>query len=394
MAYFCMSTGLKHFFIPHEGNNYHPHALHHKRILFYGVFGITVKCIAVTVALLLPTQAFVIPEVLVAQQEKVIELTNEVRVREGVPPIVYSEPLAQSSLHKAVDMAEKSYFEHVSPEGKKLKNFLHEVNYYYSVAGENLAVGFSSPEAMVNAWVESPTHFSNLIDPDFRDIGVGSSVGMYGGNLAVYVAQHFGTPSSEQSSIAENNLRTRVQGITVGNEEGLVYNQYYDFGASYLTWKSEGESIEIQGNARIVGDVARATVVAQGYTFELYNTHENDMWSGIISVPQSPQHFFDVVVPPEITVVWGDGQVTQSVIEWQYIPIVPMDTFQKYETARLVPQVLGTLSPITRGVLYGLIVFFSVALVLKIVIQIRHQHYHVIASTLALIGFLTLLAVA
>ena len=389
-----MTSRLRDFFIPHENNNFHPHALHHKRILFYGVFGITIKTIAVSVAVLLPAQAFVIPEVLVKQQEKVIDLTNEVRVREGVSPITYVESLGQSSLHKATDMAEKVYFEHVSPEGKKLKNFLEDVGYRYSVAGENLAVGFSSPEAMVKAWVESPTHFSNLIDPDFKDIGVGSAVGMYGGNLAVYVAQHFGNPTEHVSTI-EADSRTRIRGISVTNPEVTDQaNQYYDFGVSNLNWKSENNSIQIHANARIVGNISRAAVTAQGYTFELFDTHEDNLWSGTLTVPESPEHFFEVVLPPEITITWSDGEITHSVIEWQYVPVVPMGTLQKYETAKLVPRVLGTLSPATRGVLYGLIIFFSLALILKIVVQVRHQHYHVIASTLALIVFLTLLVLA
>lgn len=388
-----MSVGLKHFFIPHQGNNFHPHALHHKRILFYGIFGIIVKMIAVVTALLLPTTAFVIPEVLVAQQEKVIELTNEVRAREGVLPVTYVEPLGKSSLYKAEDMAEKTYFEHVSPEGKKLRNFLKEVGYNYSVAGENLAVGFSSPEAMVNAWVESPTHFANLIDPDFKDIGVGSAVGMYGKNMAVYVAEHFGDPVPGVADTPVDS-RTRVRGIVVTSTlETEDISPYYDFGASYLSWKSGHNSIEIHAQARLVGPVTRATVVTQGYVFELYDTHEGNLWSGTLTVPVSLEEFFKVVLPPEITIVWADGEKTQSIIEWQYIPVVPMATLQKYEIARLVPQVLGNLSSVSRGVLYGLIVFFSLALFLKIIIQIRHQHYHVIASTFVLIGFLTLLVI-
>ncbi len=391
MAYFCMSAGLKHFFIPHEENNYHPHALHHGRVLFYGFLGIAVKMIVVVTALLLPVQAYVVPEVLVAQQERVIELTNEIRSREGVPLLEYTEPLAESSWNKALDMTELGYFEHINPHGKRLRDFLSEAGYSYSVAGENLAVGFSSPEAMVEAWVESPTHFANIIDPDFKDIGIGSSVGMYGENIAVYVAQHFGQPSN-QLAVAFDS-RERVRGIIENTEDTQIATQYYDFGTSYLSWKKEGEKIILQAFARIVGSASQVTVTTQGYGFELYDTREDGVWVGTITVSESLEDFFASVVPAEMVIKWEDGEVTNSSIEWQTIPAIPMGAIQKYELSKQVPAVLGTISPVSRGVLFGLIIFFSCALILKIVIQIRRQHYHVIASALTLIGFLTLLVI-
>lgn len=384
-----MQSRLKQFFIPHEENNYHPHALHHGRVLFYGVFGIAVKTIAIATALLLPAQAFVIPEVLVAQGKKVIELTNDVRTREGVAPVVYNEKLEKSALSKSHDMVERNYFEHVSPEGKRLRDFLKDANYPYSVAGENLAVGFTTPEKMVNAWVESPTHFANLIDTDFKEIGVGTAVGMYGGYPALYATEHFGNPLNleKENNVTDNN--SRVRGLVDEVGSGSYYNQTN----SFLTWKTSGDTIELHAEAHIVGAVSSTTVTAQGYIFELYN-YEGDVWSGTLTVPQKYTDFFKVVFSPEIAIQWSDGEITKSTIEWQYLPVVPMGTLEKYELAKLAPKVLGTISPISRGVLYGMIIFFCIALFLKIVIQIKYQHYHVIASTLALIGLLVFLVLA
>jgi len=383
-----MSSALKHFFIPHAENNYHPHALHHKRILFYGFLGIAVKTIAVITALLLPAQAFVIPEVLVFEQQKIIDLTNEVRSREGVQPLVYAEQLGRSSFHKAGDMARKNYFEHVNPDGKRLRDFLKDVGYSYTVAGENLAVGFSSPEAMVEAWVESPTHFANLIDSDFTDIGVGSAVGMYGTTPALYVAQHFGKPHTN-TAVATADPRERVRGEMVAHSDEST--PYYDVSGSHISWKNEHGSIELHAVAHIVGNANRVVVHAQGYDFELYDTHENNIWAGTVSVSESFDAFFKAVLSPEITITWSDAQVTHSTIAWEIIPVVSMSTSHKYELARFVPQVLGELSPASQGVLYGILAFFTCALFLKIFIQIRHQHYRVIASTLMLIGLISLL---
>jgi hypothetical protein len=389
---FFMSKRLTHFFIPHAENNYHPHSLHSARIFFYGFFGVVVKSVAVIAALLLPDTAFVIPEVIVAEQGRVIELTNEVRAREGVAPLVYEEKLALSSLYKADDMAELNYFDHVGPDGRRLRDFLRDVGYTYSVAGENLAVGFSSPEAMVQAWVESPTHFANLIDTDFDQIGVGGSVGVYGGFPAIYIVQHFGKPRVVDTRVEIDSL-DRVRGVVDVADAHTTLSSYYDFDASYLQWREGDGTVQLDAYAEIVGTPLRVSVRAQGYEFELYDTHEDSVWSGILTVHTSLETFFAAVLAPEIVIEWADGEVTRSSLPWQTLPPISLALEHKYELTRMVPQLLGSLSTTSRGVLFALMIFFSIVLVLKIVINIRHQHYHVIASTLLLIGFLGLLII-
>ncbi len=387
-------SSVKHFFIPHRENNFHPHILHHTRILFYGFLGIVIKVIAVTTALLLPAQAFVIPEVMIAEQGRIVELTNEVRAREGVPPLSYAEKLARSSLQKAEDMARNNYFEHRTPDGRGLRDFLREAGYVYSVAGENLAVGFTSPERVVEAWVESPTHFANLIDRDFVDIGVGGSVGMYGGASALYVAQHFGSPKqgSEVESSLSSRVRVRGEEIADTNTESAS-DSYYDFGASYVRWVRGEEMIELTASTRMVGAVDRVVVRVQGYDFELQDTGDGGRWEGSLTVFRPYAEFFKAVLSPEIMIVWSDGTETSSLIQWDVLPQVSLTSAHKYELTRMVPTILGSFSATSQGILYAMIAFFSLTLVLKIFVEIRHQHYHVIASTMLLLTLLSLLAI-
>jgi len=61
------------------------------------------------------------------------------------------------------------------------------------VAGENLAMGFSGAEEVVNGWVKSQTHYANIIDPDFSETGVGLSSGLYENYDTTLVAQFFGS---------------------------------------------------------------------------------------------------------------------------------------------------------------------------------------------------------
>lgn len=104
--------------------------------------------------------------------QKILKLINEVRQEYGRKDLSLHEVLVQSALGKAMDMKEKEYFSHQSPQQKKIVDFVPD-SYHYYLLGENLAFGFQSEEALVEAFLKSPTHRSNLLDPDYLDIGIG-----------------------------------------------------------------------------------------------------------------------------------------------------------------------------------------------------------------------------
>ena len=66
---------LKDLFIPHSGNNYLPHALKPKRLLFHAVSVVTIKAITVIFVLFYPMSAWLSPDLALAQAKKIIELT-------------------------------------------------------------------------------------------------------------------------------------------------------------------------------------------------------------------------------------------------------------------------------------------------------------------------------
>ncbi len=219
-----MRKHLHNFFIPHEGNDYHPHILHTKRAFFYSTAFLITKIIVVGFALLLPAQVFVIPDVLQQQQSEIVALTNQVRESRGVQVLEQEGKLFTSSQHKADDMGLHSYFSHTSPNGEKLADFLIKSGYDYEAAGENLAVGFSSAEELIDAWIASPTHYNNLIDTDFQEFGVGLTAGSYEGHPVVYVASHFGSPKSlPEVEVAAEIIPEPVEDVpSVDLEPGVV----------------------------------------------------------------------------------------------------------------------------------------------------------------------------
>jgi uncharacterized protein YkwD len=56
-----------------------------------------------------------------------------------------------------------------------------------------LSLGYTTPEAVVKAWMDSPSHKTNILDPDFKYIGIGYYVNNTG---TIYCSQIFFTPNS------------------------------------------------------------------------------------------------------------------------------------------------------------------------------------------------------
>jgi uncharacterized protein YkwD len=182
------------FFEPHEGNNYRPQALHPKRLLFYAASAAVLKVLLVAFVVSLPITAWLSPDVMKAQSAKIIAMTNEVRDGLHLAPLKESVDLSMAAYDKAQDMLIGQYFAHTGPDGRGVRDWLAQVNYSYAVAGENLAMGFTEPRQVVEAWVKSPTHYANLIDPEYSEIGVGMTSGNYHGEETTLVAQYFGEP--------------------------------------------------------------------------------------------------------------------------------------------------------------------------------------------------------
>ncbi len=193
---------LKNLFIPHQGNNYAPRILHPKRVAFHAASAVAVKLILIAFVYLMPISAWLAPDTAGAQGEKIINLTNRLRQQAGVNLLDESRLLDYAAESKAQDMLTKEYFAHLNPEGRGLAFWLAQAKYDFAVAGENLAMGFSTPEETVTAWQNSPTHMKNLVDKDFSEIGVGFSAGSYKNSDTTFVAQYFGAPRRAKPAAA------------------------------------------------------------------------------------------------------------------------------------------------------------------------------------------------
>lgn len=211
---------LKDMFIPHHGNDYKPHFLAPNRLLFHAISAFLIKAFIVFILLLFPISAWMSPDVLAAQSKKVIQLTNNIRQSLGLSSLVENNILNSAAKQKSKDMLVNQYFAHTGPDGKTLRNWLKGNGYDYHVAGENLAMGYSDAAETVSAWEASPTHYANIIDPDFNNIGVGMANGIYQDFETTFVTQYFGT--LKDSAVTQNNQKEEIEYISVPIKDPLI----------------------------------------------------------------------------------------------------------------------------------------------------------------------------
>jgi len=187
-----MKNLLHDSFIPYAGNDYLPTAL--RRVALLGMLGLVLLSFlaANLQALLWQSSSWLVGAVLPAV---VVSLTNDERDQQNLVPLIRNADLDAAAQLKADDMAEYSYFAHYSPAGVSPWYWFGQVGYSYVHAGENLAVHFSDSGEVVEAWMNSPGHRANIINSNYRQIGVGTARGTYDGYNTVFVVQLFGTPA-------------------------------------------------------------------------------------------------------------------------------------------------------------------------------------------------------
>lgn len=127
---------------------------------------------------------------------QVIDKTNQEREQAGLSPLTMNQTLNQAALSKGQDMMTDQYWAHVSPDGTQPWFFIRGAGYDYRVAGENLARDFSDTSSMMSAWMASPTHRANILNPKYQEIGIAVIDGQLLGYETTLVVQMFGTPTT------------------------------------------------------------------------------------------------------------------------------------------------------------------------------------------------------
>lgn len=177
---------------PHPENAYRPYLLRHPVLAFLSAFLIATKAGAILLLSLAPEVA----ALSTISASFLVRQTNAARAEAGLPALTEHPLLVKSAKLKAEDMLRDDYFEHTSPTGKAPWKLFDDAGYNYVYAGENLAIDFTTGEAVRAAWMKSPGHQQNILSDKYRDIGIAVVTGEFQGRTTTVVVQHFGSLST------------------------------------------------------------------------------------------------------------------------------------------------------------------------------------------------------
>ncbi|MDO4270578.1 MAG: CAP domain-containing protein, partial [Eubacteriales bacterium] len=105
---------------------------------------------------------------------QVVQLVNAERAKAGLSALKVDSKVQQAAQVRAKEQAQS--FSHTRPNGASCFTALTEAGVSYRGAGENIAYGQSTPQAVMTAWMNSAGHRANILKADFTTIGVGYTV--------------------------------------------------------------------------------------------------------------------------------------------------------------------------------------------------------------------------
>jgi uncharacterized protein YkwD len=127
----------------------------------------------------------------------VVFAVNIQRESNNLPDLQENGLLDLSAKMKANDMCTNNYWSHDSPDGSTPWTFITGVGYPYTVAGENLSKGYPSLNHTINAWMNSPEHYENIVATRYTEQGAAAIICPYYQGLRnqLIIVNHFGSQS-------------------------------------------------------------------------------------------------------------------------------------------------------------------------------------------------------
>ncbi len=122
-------------------------------------------------------------------EDQVVSLVNQERAKAGCAALTVDSRLAAAAREHSQDMATRNYFDHTTPEGVDPGTRITNAGYRWQAYGENIAMGQPDPDSVMQAWMNSPGHRANILNCNFKNLGVGLA---YNAKHQPYWTQDFG----------------------------------------------------------------------------------------------------------------------------------------------------------------------------------------------------------
>ena len=126
--------------------------------------------------LIYPGDMLTIPETassVRAYEQEVVRLVNAERAKYGLSALTEDWELSRVARYKSQDMHDNRYFAHSSPTYGTPFQMIRAFGLSYRAAGENIAMGYPTPAAVVAGWMNSEGHRANILSGSYTRIGVG-----------------------------------------------------------------------------------------------------------------------------------------------------------------------------------------------------------------------------
>jgi len=145
-------------------------------------------------ALIYPGQKINIPNIdsIKALENEVVRLVNIERSKNGLQSLAQNWELSRVARYKSQDMINKGYFAHESPTYGSPFRMMESFGIKFSAGAENIAYGQNTPQEVMNSWMNSPGHRSNILSSSCTQIGVGAAKNSNG---TIYWTQMFIKPT-------------------------------------------------------------------------------------------------------------------------------------------------------------------------------------------------------
>lgn len=131
-------------------------------------------------------------------KELLLRLVNEARQKgckcggryyKPVPPLSWNDQLERAAVAHSRDMMQRKYFDHISRNGQTPGDRIRRTGYRWMAYGENIGLGQADEKEVVQSWLSSAGHCSNIMSRDFKEMGIGK--------VGEYWTQTFGASSNQ-----------------------------------------------------------------------------------------------------------------------------------------------------------------------------------------------------
>ncbi len=238
--------------------------------------------------------------------ERIVELVNEERAKDGVAPVTLNETLTDAAMLRAEEITEQ--FSHTRPDNTSCFTVLKDYNIGYYACAENIAAGNSTADATMNQWVNSSGHYNNLMNATYTEIGVGV-VYAPDSEYGYYWVQLFIKPTNPVQTTTAVTTNTTTWATTLNTVKTTTSTS--ESHTSYTETTTTTTTTTTKATTTSAWITTPATTPTYKYGDLRYRIDDYDGYVEIVGCDLSAEG--TVVIPDSITVGYGYEYPVKSI---------------------------------------------------------------------------------